>query len=326
MTVVVPLERVGVVGCGVVGSGVAELCARSGMDVVVSEVDERASAASQGRIESSMARAVRRKEMRSRDREAALARLRFTTGLGGLGDRQLVVEALPESQTLKLAVFTGLDEVLEQSDAIVATCTSSLSVLTLAMGTARPERVVGLEFFSPASLPDLVELVTTVMTAPAAADTAHAFAQALGKRVIRSPDRAGFVVNAVVVPYVLSAIRMVGAGRASPADVDAAMVVGCNHPMGPLALADLIGLDTTLAIARSIYDELRDASYLPPRLLTVMVDAGVVGQKAGRGFYDYHDLEPSACRAASGVRRSSGRHPGEVTGSPSRLSKRTTRT
>jgi 3-hydroxybutyryl-CoA dehydrogenase len=213
--------------------------------------------------------------------------LRFTTDLGEFADRQLVLEAVPESEALKLDVFATLDKVVAD-DAVLASNTSAIPIMKLAMATGRPEQVLGLHFFSPVPVLKLVELVTSLLTSAGAAATARAFAEeALGKRVITSKDRAGFIVNSLLIPYLVAAVRMLESGFATAEDIDAGMVLGCAHPMGPLALADLIGLDTTMAVAQSLYEEFKEPLYAPPPLLSRMVDAGLLGRKRGRGFYSY---------------------------------------
>lgn len=282
------IERVGVVGCGLMGSGIAEVCARAGLDVVVNEVDATALAAGQARIEKSLARAVRNGKLDEGGRDAAVARIRFSTDLGEFADRQLVIEAVAENEQLKTDVFTGLDKAVTDPDAIFASNTSSIPIMKLGMATSRPQQVIGIHFFNPVPVLKLVELVPSLLTDAATGDRAKSFVEAkLGKEVIRSQDRAGFVVNALLVPYLLSAIRMLESGFASPEDIDTGMVQGCAHPMGPLALTDLIGLDTTKAIAESMYAEFKEPLYSPPPLLLRMVDAGLLGKKSNRGFYDY---------------------------------------
>jgi 3-hydroxybutyryl-CoA dehydrogenase len=235
------------------GSGIAEVCARAGLDVVVREVDPAGVAAGRARIESSLARAVRTGKLDEPGREKALDRLRFVTDLGEFADRQLVVEAILESEPEKAEVFRRLDEVVVDQQAILASNTSSIPIMKLAMATSRPEHVLGLHFFNPVPVLRLVELVTSLLTDEATATRAQTFAEeVLEKVVIRSQDRAGFIVNALLIPYILSAIRMLESGFATAADIDHGMVEGCAHPMGPLALADLIGLDTTVAVARSL--------------------------------------------------------------------------
>jgi 3-hydroxybutyryl-CoA dehydrogenase len=282
------IERVGVVGCGLMGSGIAEVCARAGLDVLVREVNETALAAGRKRIEGSLHKAVRSGKLPEADRDDVLARLRFTTEFGDFADRQLVVEAVIENEAEKLEVFRGIDKAVESDDAILATNTSSIPVMKLAMATNRPASVLGLHFFNPVPVMHLVELIPSLLTAPETAGRAEAFAgTVLGKRVIRSKDRAGFIVNALLIPYLLSAIRMLESGFATAEDIDSGVVEGLRHPMGPLALTDLIGLDTTIAVSQSLYEEFKEPLYAPPPLLSRMVEAGLLGRKVGRGFYDY---------------------------------------
>jgi len=282
------IQRVGVVGCGLMGSGIAEVCSRAGLDVVVREINAGAAEAGQKRLTNSLDRGVRSGKLTEAERDAALARLTFTTDLGDLADRQLVIEAVIEDEALKTEVFTILDKVVTDEHAILASNTSSIPVMKLGIATQRPENVVGVHFFNPGPVLRLVELVTSLLTSPETAGRAEAFAtDVLHKKVIRSQDRAGFVVNALLIPYILSAIRMMESGFATAADIDTGMVEGCNHPMGPLHLADLIGLDTTLAVADSLYAEFKEPLYASPPLLSRMVEAGLLGRKAGRGFYDY---------------------------------------
>jgi 3-hydroxybutyryl-CoA dehydrogenase len=282
------IERVGVVGGGLMGSGIAEVCARAGLDVVVREVDAVAAEAGQQRLTASLDRGVTTGKLSEEQRADALARLSFTTDLGELADRQLVVEAVVEDERAKVDVFRQLDEIVESPDAILASNTSSIPIMKLGIATSRPDKVVGIHFFNPVPVLRLVELVTSLMTSGETIDRANAFAtDVLGKKVIRSQDRAGFVVNALLIPYILSAIRMMESGFATADDIDTGMVEGCNHPMGPLRLADLIGLDTTQAVAESLYEEFKEPLYAPPPMLSRMVEAGLLGRKAGRGFYDY---------------------------------------
>ena len=282
------IERVGVVGCGLMGSGIAEVCARAGLDVVVREVDAAASESGRKRILGSLDRGVGSGKLTEDERDAAVARLAFTTDLGELSDRQLVVEAIAEDEALKTEVFSTLDRVVEDGDAILASNTSSIPIMKLGISTRRPEHVVGIHFFNPVPVLRLVELVTSLMTSPETATRAETFAtDVLQKRVIRSTDRAGFVVNALLIPYLLSAIRMLESGFATAQDIDTGMVEGCSHPMGPLRLTDLIGLDTTLAVADSLYQEFKEPLYAPPPLLSRMVEAGLLGRKTNRGFYEY---------------------------------------
>jgi 3-hydroxybutyryl-CoA dehydrogenase len=280
--------RIGVVGCGLMGSGIAEVVARAGLDVVVVEDGEAAAKAGRARIEGSLATAVDRGKLDGADRDAALDRIRVGADIEHLADRQLVVEAVLEDEAAKVAVFDRLDSIVEAPDAVLASNTSSIPIMKLAMATRRPESVIGLHFFNPVPVLKLVELVPSLLTADSTLATTEAFAAGvLGKRVIRSQDRAGFVVNALLIPYLLSAIRMLESGFATADDIDAGMVEGCAHPMGPLHLTDLIGLDTTIAVAESLYEEFKEPLFAPPPLLSRMVDAGLLGRKTGRGFYDY---------------------------------------
>lgn len=281
-------ERVGVVGCGLMGSGIAEVCARAGIDTVVCEADEASLSVGRKRLEESLARAVRAAKLTGVGRDEALARLRFTTDLDELVDRDLVVEAVAEDDDLKVEIFARIDKVVQDPDALLASNTSSIPIMKLAMATRRPGNVVGIHFFNPVPVLPLVELITSLLSSEEAATKARRFAgEQLGKTIIASQDRAGFVVNALLIPYLLSAIRMLESGFATAADIDQGMVLGCAHPMGPLALTDLIGLDTTQAVAVSMYEEFKEPLYAPPPLLARMVEAGLLGRKTGRGFYSY---------------------------------------
>jgi len=270
------------------GSGIAEVCARAGLDVLIAEVDLGATEAAKARIATSLGRGVRSGKLTEQDRDAALDRMRFTTDIADFADRNLVVEAVAEVEQVKTEVFAALDKVVEDRDAIFASNTSSIPIMKLGMATSRPEHVIGVHFFNPVPVLKLVELVPSLLTGQETQDRAREFVTTvLGKEVIRSQDRAGFVVNALLIPYLLSSIRMLESGFASADDIDSGMVLGCAHPMGPLRLADLIGLDTTKAIAESMYDEFKEPLYSPPPLLLRMVDAGLLGKKSGRGFHDY---------------------------------------
>lgn len=282
------VDRIGVVGCGLMGSGIAEVCARAGREVCVVETGPAAADAGLRRITGSLERATAAGKLSDRDRDSALARITVTTDLAALADRDLVVEAVAEEESAKLAVFTRLDEVVRRPDAILATNTSSLPVIRLAAATARPQQVIGLHFFNPVPVLPLVELVPSLLTGDDTTRRTRAFAaDVLGKEVVHAADRAGFIVNALLVPYLLDAVRMVESGAASAGDIDRGMRLGCAHPLGPLALADLIGLDTTRAIAESLYEEFREPRYAPPPLLARMVEAGLLGRKSGRGFHPY---------------------------------------
>lgn len=282
------IERVGVVGAGLMGSGIAEVCARSGLEVVIREVDSAAISAAERRIERSLERGVASGKMTDAARLHALELMRTTSSLEDLSVCQIVIEAVVEDERAKLEVLAALDEIVADPCAVLASNTSSIPIMTLAMATGRPERVIGIHFFNPVPVLKLVELVTSLVTSDQTAHTARVFVtERLGKKVIASQDRAGFVVNALLIPYILSAVRMFESGFATAEDIDTGMVEGCAHPMGPLALADLIGLDTTRAVAESMYEEFKEPLYAPPPLLARMVDAGLLGRKTGRGFYPY---------------------------------------
>ncbi|MFF4298703.1 3-hydroxybutyryl-CoA dehydrogenase [Streptomyces vinaceus] len=282
------IRRIGVVGGGQMGAGIAEVCARAGLDTVVCEADATAARATRERVAVSLERAVQRGKLDRISAEDAEARMVFTGDLEDLADRQLVIEAVVENADAKTAVFTALDKIVEDPEAILASNTSAIPIMRLGMATGRADRVLGLHFFNPVPVLPLVEIVSSLHTT---ADTARAMESFvrddLGKTAIRSQDRSGFVVNALLVPYLLSAIRMAESGYASAADIDDGMVLGCAHPMGPLKLADLIGLDTVAAIAESLYDEFKEPLYAPPPLLQRMVQAGLLGRKAGGGFHTY---------------------------------------
>ncbi|HJQ44960.1 MAG TPA: 3-hydroxybutyryl-CoA dehydrogenase [Amycolatopsis sp.] len=282
------IQRVGVIGAGLMGSGIAEVHARAGADVVVTEVSRPALDAGQARIEKSLQRGVRSGKLTEEDAAAALNRLTFTTDLQSFADRDLVVEAILEQEQAKVEVFRALDKVVARADAIFASNTSSIPIMKLGMATSRPKQVIGIHFFNPVPVLPLVELVPSLLTSEETVKRADGHVTTLlGKTVIRSQDRAGFIVNSLLVPYLLSAIRMIESGFATAEDIDRGMELGTAHPMGPLRLSDLIGLDTIKAIAESMYDEFKEPLYSPPPLLLRMVDAGLLGKKSSRGFYSY---------------------------------------
>ena len=279
--------RVGVIGGGLMGSGIAEVCARSGVDVTVLEADDERAERSRALIERSLARAVRSGKVSEEEQTAALDRLVVTATFEDLAGVDGAIEAVIENEQLKRDVFRRLDELLPDAQ-FLASNTSSVPIMKLGAETKHPGRVLGMHFFNPVPVLPLVELVTSIMTEPETVDAVREFAEdTLGKQCIDSQDRAGFVVNALLIPYLLSAIRMYESGFASKEDIDQGMVLGCAHPMGPLKLSDLIGLDTLLAVSESLYDEFRDPSSVAPALLNRMVEAGLLGRKSGRGFYDY---------------------------------------
>ena len=279
--------RVGVIGGGLMGSGIAEVCARSGVDVTVVEADDERAERSRAAIERSLARAVRSGKLDEDGKAAALERLAVTSTFEDIEGVDAAIEAVIENEQLKRDVFRRLDALLPDAQ-FLASNTSSVPIMKLGAETKHPGRVLGMHFFNPVPVLPLVELVTSIMTEPETVEAVRAFAEGtLGKQCIDSQDRAGFVVNALLIPYLLSAIRMYESGFASKEDIDQGMVLGCAHPMGPLRLSDLIGLDTLLAVSESLYDEFRDPASVAPALLNRMVEAGLLGRKSGRGFYDY---------------------------------------
>ncbi|WP_078290313.1 3-hydroxybutyryl-CoA dehydrogenase [Mycobacterium sp. D16R24] len=282
------ITRVGVIGAGQMGAGIAEVSARAGVDVLVFETTEELAKAGSARIVKSLDRGVSAGKITERERDAAVANLKFTTDLADFSDRQLVIEAVIEDESIKASIFAKLDEVITDPDAVLASNTSSIPIMKIAAATKNPGRVLGLHFFNPVPVLPLVELISTLVTTPDAAARTEAFAsEVLGKQVVRAADRSGFVVNFLLVPYLLAAIRMAESGFATVEDIDKAVVAGLSHPMGPLRLSDLVGLDTLKLIADSMYDEYKEPLYAAPPLLLRMVEAGRLGKKSGVGFYEY---------------------------------------
>jgi 3-hydroxybutyryl-CoA dehydrogenase len=269
------------------GSGIAEVAARSGAHVVVVEASSSAVGVAQERIASSLQRAEDKGKLQGASAAEVLARLELSTDLEALADRHIVVESILEDEGAKVDLFGRLDQIVISADAILASNTSSIPIMKLGMVTARPERVLGIHFFNPVPVLQLVELVPSLLTSPQTTETARRWVQELGKQAIDCQDRAGFVVNSLLIPFILSAVRMFESGFASAEDIDRGLVLGAAHPQGPLALADLIGLDTTKAVAESLYEEFKEPLYAPPPLLARMVEAGLLGRKTRRGFYDY---------------------------------------
>jgi 3-hydroxybutyryl-CoA dehydrogenase len=281
------IERVGIIGGGLMGSGIAEVCSRAGSDVIVHDVNAEVAEAALRRIQKSLARAVERGKLDEAGSDDILSRISLSTDLEEQADRQLVIEAVTENEPLKKQIFSNLDRIVTDPDAILASNTSSIPITRIASATQRPEHVVGLHFFSPVPVMALVELVTTLISDAEVENQAQAYAEKIGKTVIRAKDRAGFVVNMLLIPYMLSAVRMYEAGHATAEDIDTGMKLGANHPMGPLELGDFVGLDVTKFVADVLFDEFKDPSYASPPLLTRMVEAGHLGRKSGRGFYTY---------------------------------------
>jgi 3-hydroxybutyryl-CoA dehydrogenase len=284
----VSIERVGVVGAGQMGAGIAEVSLRAGANVRIYEPTEALVEAGRDRITKSLERGVSKGKLSEAERDAALTRLSVTTKLSDLSDRQLVIEAIVEDAAVKAKVFAELDEVVTDPDAVLASNTSSIPIMKIAAATKNPGRVLGLHFFNPVPVLPLVELVGTLVTTDEAIARTEQFAsEVLGKKVVKCADRSGLVVNALLVPYLLSAIRMAETGVATIEDIDTAIVAGLSHPMGPLRLSDLVGLDTLKLIADSMFEEFKEPLYGPPPLLQRMVEAGQLGKKSGQGFYSY---------------------------------------
>jgi 3-hydroxybutyryl-CoA dehydrogenase len=280
------INSIAVVGAGLMGSGIAESVSRAGVDVILRDVDQAGIDRAQERIERSLARAVQGGKMADDEAAAIRARIELTTDLGAISDAELVIEAVPEDERLKLEVMTAIDATVSGA-AIIASNTSSIPITQLAQAVSNPERVIGLHFFSPVPVMKLVEIVVALDTGEATVAAAKAFAARLGKSPIESKDRSGFIVNMLLIPYLMAAVRMFEEGFASREDIDLGMKLGCGHPMGPLTLSDFIGLDVLHAVGLSLYDEFKREEYAPPPLLKRMVASGRLGRKSGRGFYEY---------------------------------------
>jgi len=278
------LNRLAVVGGGFMGSGIADSAAVASLDVIVREADEAAAERARERLEASVRKGAKRGKID--DPEAVLGRVRYVTDPEALRDAEVIIEAVPEDPDLKRSVFAELAE-LARADAILASNTSSIPIAELAAATPCPDRVVGLHFFSPVPVMKLVEVVVALETSPETVAKARAVAERLGKTPIQTKDRSGFVVNMLLIPYLMAAVRMYEEGFASREDIDTGMTLGCGHPMGPLALCDLIGLDVLYAVGNSLYEEFKRDEYAPPPLVKRMVAAGRLGRKSGRGFYEY---------------------------------------
>jgi 3-hydroxybutyryl-CoA dehydrogenase len=284
------IEKIGVVGCGLMGSGIAQTAAQAGLQVTVREVSTELIDKGFSNIDKSLARLVQRGTLTAAERDAARNRLRGTTKLDDLAGCDFVIEAITEQLPAKKELFRALDAVCPPQT-IYASNTSSLSITEMAVATRRPERFVGLHFFNPVPIMRLAEVIRTIATDPKVYEEVAAFAGRLGKTAVRTSDRTGFVVNRLLVPYLLDAVRALEEGVATIPDIDQAMKLGCGHPMGPLTLLDFVGLDTTYYIANIMYDEFKERRFAPPPLLKRMVMAGWNGRKSGRGFYEYSDPE-----------------------------------
>lgn len=286
-----PIKTVGVVGCGLMGSGIAQVCAQAGFKTTVREINEVLLNKGLARIDGFLSKSVDKGKMTAEQKASALANLTGTTRLTDLRDCDLIIEAAIENIDLKKEIFGELDKVCPAAT-IFASNTSSLTITEMAAATKRPDRFVGLHFFNPVPLMKLVEVVRTIATSKETFDAAFEFGKSLGKEPIACKDNSGFVVNLLLVPYLLDAIRAVENGVASVEDIDKGMVLGCGHPMGPLALLDFVGLDTTYYIAEIMFNEYRQEKYAAPPLLRKMVLAGYFGKKSGMGFYDYSGEKP----------------------------------
>jgi 3-hydroxybutyryl-CoA dehydrogenase len=281
------MQQIAVIGGGTMGAGIAEVGVLAGLDVTVVEAKDEFAEAFRTRFAAALDKRVRRGKLTEEQLAAANARIGVTTDLSDISGVDLVIEAVPEIEELKLDLCRRLDDVLGL-DTIIASNTSSIPLVKMASVTKRPAQVIGVHFFNPVPVLPLVEIVPSLLTSEETVTTVTRFAEdVLGKKTIRSRDRSGFIVNALLVPYILSAVRMLEAGFASAEDIDSGMVLGCAHPQGPLALADLIGLDTCAAVAHSMYEEFKEPLYAAPPLLMRMVEAGLLGRKTGRGFYSY---------------------------------------
>ena len=280
------VTEIGVVGAGFMGSGIAESAARAGISVHIYEPEKAPLERSRERIQASVDRAVRGGKLDAEEARALVERITFTSDLNALRDAQLVVEAIVEDEAIKQETFRRLDDTLGP-DAILASNTSSIPIAGLAAATERPDRVLGLHFFSPVPVMKLVEVVIGLDTADETIERAAAFAEQIGKTAIKTKDRSGFIVNFLLVPYLMAAVRMYEEGFASREDIDEGMKLGCGHPMGPLQLCDFIGLDVLYAVCDSLYEEFKRAEYAPPPLMKRMVALGHLGRKTGRGFYEY---------------------------------------
>jgi 3-hydroxybutyryl-CoA dehydrogenase len=280
------VRKVGIVGCGLMGSGIAEVASRSGYETVVRETSDELVAKGRARVEKSTSVGVEKGKLTAAQRGEALGRLRFTTRLEELADCDIVVEAATENPKLKKELFAALDQQCKP-ETLLASNTSSIPIIELAAVTRRQDRVVGLHFFNPVPVMALVEVIRTIQSSEASVAAARAFGESLGKRPIIAKDRAGFVVNVLLVPYLLDAVRLLERGVATKEDIDEGMRLGCGYPMGPLQLLDFVGIDTTYYIAEILFDEFKEAHYAPPTLLKQMTIAGLHGRKTGRGFYSY---------------------------------------
>jgi 3-hydroxybutyryl-CoA dehydrogenase len=287
------IKKVGVLGCGLMGSGIAQVSAQAGYETIVREVEQKFLDKGLAGIDKSLTKFVEKGKLNAADKDGAMGRLKGTKSLGDLADCDIVIEAIIENAELKKETYAELDKIVKK-DAIFASNTSSLTITELSMATARPKKFVGLHFFNPVPLMKLVEVVRTILTSDGTFDTAFAFAKTLGKDPVSCRDNSGFIVNRLLVPYILDAIRAFEEGVGSIEDIDKAMQLGCGYPMGPFTLLDFVGLDTTYYITKVMYDEYQEKRFAAPPLLRKLVLAGRFGRKSGAGFYDYQGEKPVA--------------------------------
>ncbi len=280
------IKKVGVVGCGTMGGGIVQVCAQSGYQVVVSEVNDALLSKGLATINSFLTKSVEKGKITQPDKDATLSRIKGTTNTKDFGDCDLVIEAATENLDLKKKIFADLDKICPK-DAILATNTSCLSIIDMAMMTKRPDKVLGLHFMNPVPLMKLVEIVRTIATSDETLQTGKDFAKSVGKTIVIAKDTPGFIANYLIMPYLLSAMRMVDAGVATKEDIDTTMTLGFNHPMGPLALSDLIGLDTIVFLVDAVYQDTKQPEFAAPSILRKMVTTGWLGRKTGKGFYNY---------------------------------------
>ncbi len=287
------IKKVGVLGCGLMGSGIAQVAAQAGYETVVREVEQKFLDKGIAGIQKSLGKFVEKGKMQQADMDACMGRLQGTTSLEDLADCDIIIEAIIENAELKKETYAALDKIVKK-EAIFSSNTSSLTITELSMATARPKQFVGLHFFNPVPMMKLVEVVRTILTSDASFDEAFAFAKSLGKEAVSCRDNSGFIVNRLLVPYILDAIRAFEEGVGSIEDIDKAMQLGCGYPMGPFTLLDFVGLDTTYYISHVMFDEYREKRFASPALLRKMVLAGRYGRKTGAGFYDYSGEKPVA--------------------------------
>jgi 3-hydroxybutyryl-CoA dehydrogenase len=291
----VDIRTVGVVGCGLMGSGIAEVCAKAGYTTIVREINEDLLGKGRKRIEASLGTAVQRGKLDASERDTVLSRIRGTTSFADFAQCDLVIEAATENPDIKKRTFAELDEACAKH-AILASNTSSIPIIQMATSTRRPDKVLGMHFMNPVPVMPLIEYVRTLTTSDATLEAARGFGESLGKRIIVSKDRAGFIVNFLLIPYLCEAVRMLEQGFATREDIDVGMMLGTSYPMGPFTLLDFVGLDTTLYIADILFDEFKDPRFAAPTLLRQMVAAGYIGRKANRGFYNYESGERPPAR------------------------------